>query len=386
LTMLFLVTLFRRRRARLLADSGMGLVALVAASVIAACGAGSGDGPDASGADSWEPASVAPECEGKDLCEPASAPVCTDNGAGSRRCVRDDEGCWVWSAVLLCADDAPCEDGLCGGPWCVPTCEPNQECGDDGCGGSCGSCSAPESCCGDICATCQTDCTGRECGWDGATGTCGFCSEGDVCVNGSCLPEGGADCKQFIHDCDRHCQTWDTDCQGQCKAWLSVHGLIDALAWEGCQLLHCAPCFEGGGDQACLNSCIIGQCYEEYASCFNRNGTETCTDTWNCAEACDTEDQPCMDGCTDVATVEAMSILLQLVSCVESTCPPDTPEPERTACEDQAMLTVCAEQADWCLGPCEPLCPGWATCGPDGCTGLCGVCSEGQHCNGSECI
>ena len=359
----------------------MAVMALVL--VVAACGGGRGGGgvdPDA-----WDSGPIPSTCQGKDLCQPASAPVCVDGAAASKRCVPDDDGCWVWSALVPCPAEAPCEEGICGGPWCAPACESWMECGDDGCGGQCGACEAPEVCCGGICAICEVDCAARECGWDGATGICGECAEGMVCVDGTCTPPGKAFCGEYLNECDLLCEPWDAFCADQCEAWLSKVGKYDVLAFEGCQLLMCAPCFEEGGDQACLNACVFQHCAEESATCFNREGTATCAETWACTEACASDDQPCIDGCTAEATREAMIVLIGIVTCVEAICQPDLPDAERDACEDAALLNECAAQAEPCFGPCEPTCPTWAVCGPDGCTGVCGVCPDGQFCNSFEC-
>ncbi len=73
---------------------------------------------------------------------------------------------------------------------CTPLCQ-DRQCGDDGCGGSCGSCFnvwggvAPELCT----ATgqcCQQDCTGKLCGDDGCGGVCGVCDGPAECIEGSC--------------------------------------------------------------------------------------------------------------------------------------------------------------------------------------------------------
>ena len=267
----------------------------------------------------------------------------------------------------------------------MPWCDPWLECGDDGCGGSCGGCDAPEVCCDGICARCEVDCAGRECGWDGATGSCGDCADDLVCVDGTCAPRGQAGCGEYMNECLAHCEAWDVLCEDQCEAWLSEAGKFDVVALEGCDVLLCASC-HGEGSQECPDACLLHQCKEEYASCYNRDGTATCAESWACAEACASEDQPCIDGCTAQATREAMLVLIDLVFCVEAVCPPEGPDTERGACEDAALLDPCAAQADACWGPCEPNCPGWVTCGPDGCTGLCGICVDDQHCNGFECI
>jgi len=60
-------------------------------------------------------------------------------------------------------------------------------CGDDGCGGSCGSCSSGEVCTDEgACVTCEADCTGRECGDDGCGGSCGTCGADQICSSGQC--------------------------------------------------------------------------------------------------------------------------------------------------------------------------------------------------------
>jgi len=67
---------------------------------------------------------------------------------------------------------------------CQPDCE-GKECGDDGCGGSCGACEA----CGQECSegSCVfVACEDKECGSDGCGGSCGTCDEGFQCGWGMC--------------------------------------------------------------------------------------------------------------------------------------------------------------------------------------------------------
>jgi hypothetical protein len=74
---------------------------------------------------------------------------------------------------------------------CVKKCN-DKTCGDDGCNGSCGTCSDGKTC--DISSgkcICVPNCDGKECGDDGCTGSCGTCSEaeGKTCdiSSGKCI-------------------------------------------------------------------------------------------------------------------------------------------------------------------------------------------------------
>ena len=62
---------------------------------------------------------------------------------------------------------------------CAPDCA-GLACGDDGCGGSCGTCGDQELCVDQQCV-CQPDCVGKACGADGCGGNCGECEQGYLC-------------------------------------------------------------------------------------------------------------------------------------------------------------------------------------------------------------
>lgn len=91
---------------------------------------------------------------------------------------------------------------------CTPDCK-DKTCGDNGCGGSCGTCGNNEECkegncectvgseaCQDVCCDigaicfedkcCTPDCDGKDCGDDGCGGSCGTCTGGKSCVQGQC--------------------------------------------------------------------------------------------------------------------------------------------------------------------------------------------------------
>ena len=69
-------------------------------------------------------------------------------------------------------------------------------CGDDGCGGNCGSCGAEKFCSNGQCAIstsiCTPKCDGKNCGDDGCGGTCGSCiSNGAILSNKPSIIIGG---------------------------------------------------------------------------------------------------------------------------------------------------------------------------------------------------
>jgi len=123
-------------------------------------------------------------CEaGACLCIPnCIAKSCGDDGCGG--------SCGSCGDTGACMADFSCCDKACG----------DRQCGDDACGGTCGSCGA------DVCLTdtgmcCTPDCLGRTCGDDGCGGSCGECDAGLACpLNGQCECEPS--CEGVVCDVD----------------------------------------------------------------------------------------------------------------------------------------------------------------------------------------
>jgi hypothetical protein len=80
----------------------------------------------------------------------------------------------ISSADILVGDSSVC------------SCD-NQECGDDGCGNSCGTCDTPLVCDAQGQCICVPVCGNAECGDDSCGGTCGTCGVDEVCEDGVCL-------------------------------------------------------------------------------------------------------------------------------------------------------------------------------------------------------
>jgi len=156
----------------------------------------------------------------------------------------------LFCAAFLCAcgPDEP--------EKCVPDCD-GKECGDDGCGGTCGEgCGAGKLCMVDQCFPCEPSCLGRQCGPDGCGGTCGLCSGTQVCdgVSPLCV-DRPTDC---VPVCEEHGFLCGPDgCGAEC-------GTCDEMTLcnqntRTC-LEPCKPSCDGKkcGDDGCGGSC--GDC------------------------------------------------------------------------------------------------------------------------------
>ena len=108
-------------------------------------------------------------CDPVDGCghEPAPALPCDDGDECTlNTCTADGSACLYEDIPGCCVTDddcggQPCIDGFC----CVPICDDGQggfyECGDDGCGGTCGTCTGNDTCDAEthlcVCETCCLD-------------------------------------------------------------------------------------------------------------------------------------------------------------------------------------------------------------------------------------
>lgn len=98
---------------------------------------------------------------------------------------------------------------------CQPSCS-GKQCGPDGCGGSCGSCNAPEVCNtaqAKCVSTCSPNCTDRQCGGNGCGGSCGTCPTSQNCDSaGHCICQPSCSGKQCGPDgCGDVCGTCPPD-------------------------------------------------------------------------------------------------------------------------------------------------------------------------------
>jgi len=134
-------------------------------------------------------------------------------GVGLCEACVDDTDCKDGGRCFDARCTRACEsDGCPGGSFCAPDpgfgsgqCEPEttceciaacmgRECGDPGCGASCGTCPMNELCsaagqCVPKDPGCVPQCDGKQCGDDGCGNVCGNCPNPEDCQNGVCVDD-----------------------------------------------------------------------------------------------------------------------------------------------------------------------------------------------------
>ncbi|HOX44417.1 MAG TPA: hypothetical protein PK668_12510 [Myxococcota bacterium] len=304
------------------------------------------------------------------------------------------------------------------------TCEPDctgRECGDDGCGGSCGACTAPEACDADGLCACAPACEGRCCGGDGCGGTCpDGCAAGLVCDAGSCDCVADAVCTAGVLRCTGElaeiclADAWQTvaDCAaegqvceggacaacrtGQTRCAAEVIEVCSLGAWE--PVLDCAASGKLCRDGACL------ECLEGALRCAGQ-AVEICADGgWQAVADCAAEGQACVDGACEVVCTPTCAGRAcgddgcggscgtcagagEVCAQVSGQCVVCSPDCAGLEC---GLEPVCGSSCGACVAPetcdaggqcvCQPDCAG-KECGGDGCGGECGACEPGEECS-----
>lgn len=186
----------------------------------------------------------------------------------------------VVDALIEIVDSFDSSDGLLDtlhtGDICIPDCD-GIECGDDGCGGTCGECEGPQEQCVDGQCECQPDCEGKQCGQDGCGGVCADCpGENDLCVEGlcNCIPDCA--CSECGDDgCGGLCGQCSEG--GECMVGSCVGGKCEyeAVVGPGC----CSVDEECDDDDICTGDHCIGNV------CLNKALAECCHTNADCPPA-----------------------------------------------------------------------------------------------------
>ena len=289
------------------------------------------------------------EPEGKDTA--TQTDVATEDGTGEVSPGDDEIICTPDCADKTCGEDGcggscgtcpagqPCTAGNC--VPCVPQCD-GKECGPDTCGGFCGegpmeSMGCPE---GDVCDTLTSlcsppgDCGDKECGPDGAGASCGTCPDGSQCTpDGQCEAVVADDgCCAPIFDCFETCPENDQACAENClnaapiECQVAYQALIQCLDLAG--YFKCLDDFEEDTPEleACLNE-AMDQCMDEYYECFPA-GEGTCVDLYLCIIGCPEGEagQACAQDCFSDASIEALDLWQLFIDCLEANGYFDCPE------------------------------------------------------------
>ncbi len=324
------------------------------------------------------------KCDGGESCKvcPGDCGACP--GLGDCCTPHENAGCNNPTVQkCVCADDAFCcatqwddqcvanvvafDCGQCG--VCVPDCN-GKTCGGDGCGGSCGTCPAGQSCKDSQCVDaggCQPKCDGLICGDDGCGGSCGSCQPGYKCHSGKC--------KQDVCQPDCTGKTCGDDgCGGSCGQ------CPDAFF---CQNGHCKKtCTPTCGGKQCGADGCGGSCGSCPVNTFcNADGHCAAQCTPNCAGK-----QCGSDGCGGTCGTCTGGKICNAQGHCAATC---TPNCAGKQCGDDGCGGTCGmcpggqtcNNQGHCVSGCTPDCTG-KQCGSDGCGGSCGNCGFGEACNG----
>jgi len=343
-------------------------------------------------------------------------------------------GCGFSFCSQLCDAQGNCPAGYDpytdaqGNCFCLPACVPNcagRECGDDGCGGTCGQCPIGEYC--DPTGTCQVGqagLLGDPCPFGAVNATSPACDDG---LGLFCV--GIPDDPTYACGTDQDCidmgfpEAYNPDCvtgtgcgasfcsqlcdaQGNCPAGYEAY--TDAQGNCFCiPAGTCTPDCTGRecGDDGCGGSCGVctapevcdasGQCVPAGTG---QHG-DLCTDDAQCASGLcllfTATDGYCGDIC-DCSTGAGCPNVSPLPECLwgDGNDPPQTcycgyqcPNGV-TDCPNNGVGWLCEDYGiPVCIpGACQPDCAG-RECGDDGCGGSCGTCGAGESCNATgQCI
>ncbi|RLD10090.1 MAG: hypothetical protein DRI44_06920, partial [Chlamydiae bacterium] len=289
----------------------------------------------------------------------------------------------------LCSQDQ--KSTVCSVTEALPPDCAGKECGDDGCGGSCGECGNNQSCVSNVC----------ECNFIDCNSIC--CDNGQTCyANHCCTPKT---CSQQNYECGSQSNTCGgtMDC-GACQTNAScISGLCQ------CDYVECdSACCDNGQTCYSANCCTPKTCSQQGYECGSQ--TDTCGNTISCGSCgsneeckngkCRCEFEECGGDCCDDGEVCDGSDNCCLPNCAGKECGDDgcdgscgtcgVNESCNTGiceCDYTECNSVCCNNGEVCDGSnncCLPNCAG-KECGDDGCGGSCGSCGINETCTTGIC-
>jgi hypothetical protein len=160
-------------------------------------------------------------------CAGELQPDCINNLGYPIMCGIPDNGCGGIYACGTCPDGYHCNGGVCSQD-CTVQCA-GKECGDNGCGGSCGYCEVlygSNYICNinNLCEVCLPNCAGRECGSvpNGCGPTCGDCA---ILYNETYNCNALGNCEMCTPNCGtRECGSVPNGCGESCGNCTETYG------------------------------------------------------------------------------------------------------------------------------------------------------------------
>lgn len=227
-----------------------------------------------------------------------------------------------------------------------------KECGDDGCGVSCGTCTAPESCnAATFQCECTPDCTFRQCGLDPVCGTsCGECDAGVVCtLNGQC-PDPGCPGSAATTCAGRQCGP--DGCGGFCAPGCTEDQECNPTTYlcEGgagceCGARECGP--KPGCPTESCGVCPVGEECDAAGMCGPPPGKD-CIEWFACANACDPQSpdvQQCFIECDDELSETGLVAKNAFMSCQTNSCGHCT----TNDCLNECVPSQCGTEYGQCI-------------------------------------
>ena len=297
--------------------------------------------------------------------------------------------CWGPAWVCACAD---CDGGACAEPppaTCVGHCG-----GESPAGCYCDTlCSQYNDCCPDYdeaCGACTPSCSGKQCGDDGCGGSCGTCAAGTSCVAGQCTAGGGCGGVTFEGCCDsggtvlNYCENdvlQTLNCGANGCGWNAANNFYDCgqsgADPSGQNPYACGACTPSCAGKVCGDDGCGGTCGTCAAGSTCQAGA--CVAGTDCGDV--TFEGCCGDNGTTLKYCDAGSLVSG--SCGNTGCGWDAANSFYNCGETGSDPSG---QNPYSCDACAPDCAG-KSCGDDGCGGSCGTCAAGKQCNGSgQCV
>ncbi|MDP2926130.1 MAG: LamG-like jellyroll fold domain-containing protein [Nanoarchaeota archaeon] len=265
-----------------------------------------------------------------------------------------------------CDGDGDCNSENCDGGECAPeeSCTPNcsgKQCGDDGCGESCGDCPADQTCEGGQCVLTEIPCKnnfdcnlGESCDNGECEPSCTNnenCNTGEICKNGVCMIPctNNAQCQEIEECVDGVCEKIEGKCSSNNDCYDGIGCTVDSCVEESCEnvpdnnrcdtnrgeVCHitrgcietscktCGDCESSSGILSVLNIFGLGSCSEEECK------TECGGECYYADDSCSDLDDVCQsigeEGCGDYSSEE---------------CPGDPCEKSPSGCRWQDGICV----------------------------------------------